>query len=68
VIGAALRQLPDRQRVVLQLRDIDGWEAAEVCELLALSPENQRVLLHRARAALRQQLEDYHVGRQEAAL
>jgi RNA polymerase sigma-70 factor (ECF subfamily) len=68
VITAALGRLPDRQRLVLQLRDIDGWDAAEVCQLLALTPQNQRVLLHRARAALRQHLEDYHLGRQEASL
>lgn len=68
VIDTALRRLPDRQRLVLQLRDVDGCDAAEVCELLALTPQNQRVLLHRARAALRQELEDYHDGRQEVTL
>ena len=35
------------------LRDMEGKEAEEICELLAITPENQRVLLHRARARIR---------------
>jgi RNA polymerase sigma-70 factor (ECF subfamily) len=57
---AALGQLPPRQRVVVALRDVDGLSADEVCAALDLSSANQRVLLHRARAKLRQLLEDYH--------
>jgi RNA polymerase sigma-70 factor, ECF subfamily len=55
----ALDELPERQRIVVTLRDVEGLEAEEVCELLALSPENQRVLLHRARTRLRALLESY---------
>ena len=47
------RALPDRQRVVLTLRDVIGHSSDEVCDLLELSTANQRVLLHRARAASR---------------
>ena len=54
----AIAALPDRQRAVISLRDIDGWTAAEVCDLLDLSEANQRVVLHRARARVRQALED----------
>jgi RNA polymerase sigma-70 factor (ECF subfamily) len=53
VISAAIDRLPGRQRQVLVLRDVEGWSAAEVCELLEVSEANQRVLLHRARAAIR---------------
>jgi RNA polymerase sigma-70 factor (ECF subfamily) len=49
--------LPERQRLVIHLRDVLGFTSAEVCELLALSQANQRVLLHRARAAVRAGLE-----------
>ena len=54
----ALERLPPRQRLVVGLRDVEGLEAAEVCRLLDLSEENQRVLLHRGRARLRQGLEE----------
>jgi RNA polymerase sigma-70 factor, ECF subfamily len=54
-----LDKLPERQRVVVTMRDMLGMDAAEVCELLNISVANQRVLLHRGRAAVRQVLEDY---------
>jgi RNA polymerase sigma-70 factor (ECF subfamily) len=52
-VRALLPQLPDVQRQVVLLRDVEGVEAAEVCRLLAISDGNQRVLLHRGRARLR---------------
>jgi RNA polymerase sigma-70 factor (ECF subfamily) len=58
-LKAALAQLPDRQRLIVGLRDVDGQSAEEVCDLLGLSQENQRVLLHRGRSRLRAVLEDY---------
>jgi RNA polymerase sigma-70 factor (ECF subfamily) len=54
----AIAALRSPQREVLVLRDVEGWPAEEVCEALDLTPGNQRVLLHRARAKLRQALED----------
>lgn len=58
-LKAALAQLPDRQRMIVGLRDVEGHSAQEVCELLGLSQENQRVLLHRGRSRLRAVLEEY---------
>jgi RNA polymerase sigma-70 factor, ECF subfamily len=55
----ALAQLPERQRAVVVLRDVEGCSADEVCELLELSQENQRVLLHRGRSRLRATLAAY---------
>jgi RNA polymerase sigma-70 factor (ECF subfamily) len=57
VLGRALAELPERQRAVVELRDVHGLDAEEVCELLSLTPANQRVLLHRGRARLRAVLE-----------
>lgn len=57
-----LDTLPWRQREVVLLRDMIGLDSAEVCEVLGISPTNQRVLLHRGRAAIRQTLEDYVTG------
>jgi len=56
-----LDKLPERQRVVVTLRDMLGFDSAEVRDLLDISTANQRVLLHRGRAAVRQVLEDYLV-------
>jgi RNA polymerase sigma-70 factor, ECF subfamily len=54
--------LPERQRVVVTMRDVLGLDSDEVCKLLDISVANQRVLLHRGRAAVRQVLEDYLRG------
>jgi RNA polymerase sigma-70 factor, ECF subfamily len=51
-----LPTLPDVQRQVIVLRDIEGIAPADVSELLGLTDGNQRVLLHRARARVREQL------------
>jgi RNA polymerase sigma-70 factor (ECF subfamily) len=53
VVAAAIAALPDRQQTVITLRDVHGFPSDEVCELMDLTPANQRVLLHRARAAVR---------------
>lgn len=59
LVAAAIEQLPQRQRQVIRLRDVEGWDAEEVCACLELSQANQRVLLHRARSAVRASLEEY---------
>jgi len=61
-LAVALAGLPARQRIVVTLRDVEGYGSDEVCELLELSAANQRVLLHRGRAALRAALETYLTG------
>ena len=58
-VRSAIDALPPKQREVILLRDVAGFDGAEVCALLGISPANERVRLHRARAAVRQQLEDY---------
>lgn len=56
-IRKTLGELPERQREVVVLRDVDGLSSHEVCEVLEISEANQRVLLHRGRSHLRQALE-----------
>ena len=58
-VAAAVAELPDRQRIVITLRDVEGYTSAEVREILDISVANQRVLLHRARAFVRGRLESY---------
>jgi RNA polymerase sigma-70 factor, ECF subfamily len=57
LIRVGLDGLPARQREVVLLRDMEGLSSAEVCDVLAISEANQRVLLHRGRSKLRQVLE-----------
>jgi RNA polymerase sigma-70 factor (ECF subfamily) len=56
-LAEAVERLPARQRAVITLRDIEGRTSEETCSLLDVSHANQRVLLHRARAAVRGELE-----------
>jgi RNA polymerase sigma-70 factor (ECF subfamily) len=63
-VRAAIAALPAAQRRVIELRDVEGWSAAEVCDLLELSEGNQRVLLHRARTKVRRAL-DAHLAAAE---
>jgi len=58
----AIAALPERQQAVIVLRDVEGLESEEVCELLEISEGNQRVLLHRARSGVRGALEGYIDG------
>ena len=59
MIENAIERLPDVQRAVITLRDVQGWSADEVRNALELSETNQRVLLHRARSKVRRALEEY---------
>jgi len=58
-VRSAIDTLPPKQREVILLRDVAGFEAGEVSALLGISPANERVRLHRARATVRQKLEEY---------
>ncbi|MDT8282358.1 MAG: sigma-70 family RNA polymerase sigma factor [Gammaproteobacteria bacterium] len=56
-VHAAINKLPDEYRNVLLLRDIECYNTNEVAELLALSENNVKVRLHRARSALKKLIE-----------
>jgi RNA polymerase sigma-70 factor (ECF subfamily) len=57
IVASTAKLLPENQRRVLVLRDIEGWTSGEVCDVLELTEVNQRVLLHRARSRVRAALE-----------
>jgi len=65
-LADALSELPQRQRTVVELRDVHGLTSEEVCDRLALTPANQRVLLHRGRARLRARLEGVYREKEHA--
>jgi RNA polymerase sigma-70 factor (ECF subfamily) len=56
-VSESIDTLPDSYRIVLQLRDIEGYNTSETAELLKISAANVKVRLHRARAALKKILE-----------
>lgn len=63
-VNAAIAALPPNQREVITLRDVEGWSSSEVCNVLQITETNQRVLLHRARARVRQALAPYFTQEQ----
>jgi RNA polymerase sigma-70 factor, ECF subfamily len=58
-LAEAIDTLPEQQRTVILLRDVGGLDGPEVAEALGISEGNQRVILHRARTKVREQLTDY---------
>jgi len=62
VVTRAIAVLPERQQLVITLRDVHGFSGEEVCELLELTQANQRVLLHRARATVRAAVAEQYEG------
>jgi RNA polymerase sigma-70 factor (ECF subfamily) len=58
-----IEQLPPAHKAVLIMRDVEGHDAAETCQILELSPEYQRVILHRARTRIRNEIEGLLLGR-----
>jgi RNA polymerase sigma-70 factor, ECF subfamily len=56
-VRLAIEALPQQQRQVVTLRDVEGLSSMAVCEVLDISEGNQRVLLHRGRGRVRAELE-----------
>ncbi len=59
VIEHALEDMPESQRRVVLLRDVEGLNSEEACNVLEVSGTNERVLLHRGRARVRRALDSY---------
>lgn len=57
LVRSAIEHLPEMQRLVITMRDLEEWDGAEVRNALDISESNQRVLLHRARSKVRAALE-----------
>lgn len=55
-INQALQVLPEVQRAILQLRDVEGYSYREIGEALQLNEDQVQVYLFRARVAMRKQL------------
>lgn len=59
IIEQAFAQLPPMQQAVLELYDLQQTPMPEICNILDISASNARVLLHRARSAIQQQIANY---------
>ena len=68
VVRAAIAELPPMQRLVVTMRDLEGFGSEETCNALEISETNQRVLLHRGRAKVRAALERHFGDADEAVL
>ena len=55
-----MENLPEQQKIIIQLRDIEQYEFDEIAEMLNLKPTAIRVSLPRARKTLREQLLKQH--------
>ena len=62
LVREAIDALPDMQRTVILLRDIEGWDGPQVSNALEITETNQRVLLHRARSKVRAALEQRYAS------
>jgi RNA polymerase sigma-70 factor (ECF subfamily) len=62
VIHQAVLEMPESQRQVVLLRDVEGIDSSDACNILGISETNQRVLLHRGRARVRRALDRYLQG------
>jgi RNA polymerase sigma-70 factor (ECF subfamily) len=58
-LRAAIDALPANQRTVITMRDLEGYSSEDVCNVLGLTETNQRVILHRARSAVRARVAAY---------
>ena len=56
---AYIRKLPDKYRIILSLRDIQGFSYEEIGSILGLSPGTVDSRLHRARKLLRKKMEPF---------
>ena len=57
IIAGAIDCLPDRQREVVQLKDVEGYETKEISEIMSLEESHVRTILSRARHDLRDRVQ-----------
>ncbi len=56
-VGRFFDQLPEKQRTIMQLRDVEGKSYKEVAEILGISEEQVKVNLFRARRAIKEKFD-----------
>ncbi|MDP2088577.1 MAG: sigma-70 family RNA polymerase sigma factor [Flavobacteriaceae bacterium] len=56
IVKKLMDQLPEQQRIIIQLRDVEEYDYDEICEILDMNQTAVRVALSRARKTIRKQL------------
>lgn len=59
-VGKIMEELPEQQKLVLQLRDVEEYDYDEIAEMLGMQPTAIRVALSRARKTVREKLLEKH--------
>ncbi|QDO95366.1 RNA polymerase sigma factor [Formosa sediminum] len=59
-VGKIIETLPEQQRLIIQLRDIEQYDLDEICKMLNMKNTAVRVALSRARKTIREQLTNTH--------
>ncbi len=59
-VGKIIESLPEQQKIVIQLRDIEQYDLEEIAKMLEMNNTAVRVTLSRARKAIREQLTNTH--------
>lgn len=57
LVHRALAQLPEKQRVAIHLKDIEGYSGKEIADILEMDESNVRTILSRGRKALKEIIE-----------
>ena len=60
LVHKLIERLPEQQKIIIQLRDIEEYEFEEIAEMLQINPTAVRVSLSRARKTIREQLTKQH--------
>ncbi|MGB1042371.1 MAG: RNA polymerase sigma factor [Tenacibaculum sp.] len=55
-----IEKLPEQQKIIIQLRDIEQYDFEEICKMVDMKPTAVRVALSRARKTIRQELIKQH--------
>lgn len=59
-VSKIIEELPEQQKIILQLRDIEDYDYAEIAEMLEMNETAIRVNLSRARKTIREKLTNTH--------
>ena len=60
MVHKLIERLPEQQKIIIQLRDIEQYEYDEIAEMLNIQPTAIRVSLSRARQTIKEQLIKQH--------